>query len=145
MQTPGFFGFDHLDTRVKSLAVVERFYDLLMPALGLPRKRYIFIDGEDWNEVTSNDIYNALEYLEAKIPGKISSFMGVIEDIHMQPTMTRIAFRAADASILKQWERFLREIGAHKVELSEEMEIYPAVFFEDPAGTKLEICARLRG
>lgn len=137
-----FLGFDHLDTRVKSLLSVEKFYDLLMPVLGFPRKRYVFIDGEEWNEVTSTDIYNAVEYLEAKTQGKVLAFMGIIEDIHMQPTMTRIAFRAADASRIEEWARFLREIGAQNVELSEEMETYPAVFFEDPAGTKLEICAR---
>lgn len=145
METPLFLGFDHLDVRVKSLASVEKFYDLLMPALGLPRKRVIFIDGDDWNEVTSSDIYNAVEYLEAKMPGKIPAFMGVIEDLQMQPTMTRIAFHVPDAKLLEEWHRFLREIGARNVELSEEMQKYPAIFFEDPAGTKLEVCARLPG
>lgn len=145
METPLFFGFDHLDMRVKSLTAVEKFYDLLMPALGLPRKRHVFIDGDDWNEVGAGDIYNAVEYLEAKVPGKVPAFVGVIEEIHVQPTMTRVAFRVPDAKLLEPWQRFLCEIGARNVEPSEDIQKYPAVFFEDPAGTKLEVCARLPG
>ena len=36
----------------------------------------------------------------------------------------------------------LGRIGAVNIELSETMETYPAVFFEDPAGTKLELIGR---
>ena len=41
---------------------------------------------------------------------------------------------------MQRWRR--RELGAVNVELSADMDAYPAVFFEDPAGTLLEIVAR---
>jgi hypothetical protein len=43
---------------------------------------------------------------------------------------------------LPEWDRVLREIGAREVELSDEAS-YPAIFFTDPLGTRLEVCARL--
>jgi hypothetical protein len=36
----------------------------------------------------------------------------------------------------------LEDAGACNIEPSAEMSAYPAVFFEDPAGTKLELVAR---
>jgi hypothetical protein len=45
---------------------------------------------------------------------------------------------------LLAWEPRLRELGAREIEFSEDMDTYPALFFEDPGGTKLELCARNR-
>ena len=39
-----FYGFDHVDCRVRSLEAVETFYDDLMPEIGLTEKRYAFVD-----------------------------------------------------------------------------------------------------
>ena len=36
----------------------------------------------------------------------------------------------------------LGKIGATNIEPSDTMETYPAVFFEDPGGTKLELIGR---
>ena len=60
----------------------------------------------------------------------------------MQPVKTRIAFRVASKEDLPQWTAFLESIGAVNIEPSASEE-YPAIFFEDACGTKLELCARL--
>ena len=54
---------------------------------------------------------------------------------------TRIAFRV-EYKRMNELIALLGKIGAINVELSETMETYPAVFFEDPAGTKLELIGR---
>ncbi|MBV8223455.1 MAG: hypothetical protein JO293_08860 [Candidatus Eremiobacteraeota bacterium] len=138
-----FRGFDHIDTRVPSLARVEPFYDRLMTALGLPRKTHSFVDAAgDWHELTPGQAYNVTEYYEDVQPDRASFFIGFIEDPAMTPTKTRIAFRVKSPAELPKWELLLREMGACKIERSESMDDYPAIFFEDPAGTMLEIVAR---
>jgi catechol 2,3-dioxygenase-like lactoylglutathione lyase family enzyme len=137
-----FEGFDHIDCRVKSLAAVESFYDALMPELGLPRKRFAFVDSDgEWHEVSSNRRYNAVEYYEQPATGRTLFFIGFIERPDHQPTFTRIAFRV-DRERLPELERLLAEIGARSIERSEDPEAYPAIFFEDPGGTKLELVSR---
>jgi len=138
-----FQGFDHIDTRVRSLSAVERFYDRLMLELGLPRKRLSFVDDAgDWHELKPGQAHNVAEYFEEPTPDRPSYFIGFIEDPRMTPTRTRIAFRVSSRSEVERWNARLRELGAVNVELSEDMDEYPAVFFEDPAGTLLEIVAR---
>lgn len=137
-----FLGFDHVDTRVRSLRAVEVFYDRLMPELGLPQKRYFHVDERgEWHDATGERPYNTVEFHEVPVPGKIDFFMGFIEDGKMAPTFTRIAFRIGSSTELDRWRKFLASIGAANIEDSAS-EGYPAIFFEDPAGTKLEICAR---
>jgi hypothetical protein len=136
-----FLGFDHIDTRVRSVKSVEPFYDRLLPALGLTEKNYAFVDQQgDWHEAEAGR-YNAVEYHEPAQPGRAAFFIGFIEDAAMQPVGTRIAFRVA-ASELGHWHEDLRGMQARNIELSAEPDDYPAIFFEDPAGTKLELVAR---
>ena len=139
-----FAGFDHVDTRVRSLRAVERFYDALMPRLGLTRKHCVTVVGDEWTEVACADPHNGIEYFAEPGDGNVPAFIGFIEDPQMTPTLTRIAFRVRDRAELAAWHRFLAEIGAQNVEPSGDMENYPAIFFEDPAGTRLEVCARKR-
>ena len=136
-----FQGFDHIDARVRSLKAVEAFYDRLMPELGLPRKRHAHVDelGE-WDEPSDEKPYNAAEYYEPQESGKTGFFIGFIEDPKMTPTLTRIAFRVASPAELDRWQTFLASIGAMNVERSAS-EDYPAIFFEDACGTKLELCS----
>ncbi|HTU68765.1 MAG TPA: VOC family protein [Candidatus Baltobacteraceae bacterium] len=135
-----FYGFDHIDCRVRSLAAVEAFYDDLMPEVGLTEKRYAYVDPDgEWHR--EFDAYNAIEYYEAAHPTKPRRFFGVIENPLHRNNDTRIAFRVAYER-LDELIAVLRRIGAAGIELSEEMETYPAVFFEDPAGTKLELIGR---
>jgi catechol 2,3-dioxygenase-like lactoylglutathione lyase family enzyme len=140
---PNFFGFDHIDTRVRSIAVVEPFYDRLMPELGLPEKLYSHVDAAgEWHEPTPDRPYNTVEYCETPSPGVVRHFIGFIQDTTMTPVQTRIAFRADSRDDLERWHRFLSAIGALRIERST-ADDYPAIFFEDPAGTKLEIVARV--
>jgi catechol 2,3-dioxygenase-like lactoylglutathione lyase family enzyme len=135
-----FYGFDHIDCRVRSLAAVEAFYDDLMPAIGLSEKRYAYVDPEgEWH--TEFDAYNAVEYFEAVHPTKPRRFFGLIENPLHRNNETRIAFRV-EHTRLKELIALLGRIGATSIELSEEMETYPAVFFEDPMGAKLELIGR---
>jgi hypothetical protein len=141
MASNRFLGFDHIDTRVSSLKAVEAFYDRLMPELGLPAKRMAHVDERgDWDDPSDAKPYNAVEYYEPKESGKVGFFIGVIEDKTMTPTLTRIAFRVTQSE-LERWHSFLTSIGAVNIQWSASAE-YPAIFFEDPAHTKLEIVAR---
>jgi catechol 2,3-dioxygenase-like lactoylglutathione lyase family enzyme len=138
-----FLGFDHIDVRVRSLALVEDFYDAIMPLLGLQRKTFAYIDPDgEWHDTDAGEHYVAVEYFEMAGPGAVERFIGFVEDPAMVPTSTRIAFHVADIAELVAWEAVLLENGARAVEYSADMHSYPALFFEDPAGTKLELCAR---
>jgi catechol 2,3-dioxygenase-like lactoylglutathione lyase family enzyme len=138
-----FLGFDHIDTRVRSLAAVEPFYDRLMARLGLPTKKHSYVDeAGDWHSLETGQQCNVAEYFEEPQPDRAVFFIGFIEDPAMRPVFTRIAFRVPAPLDVDQWMRFLREIGAMNIEPSATMEEYPAIFFEDPAGTKLEVVAR---
>ncbi len=137
-----FSGFDHVDTRVRSLKAVELFYDKLMPELGLTSKRYAHVDANgDSDDASEQKPYNTVEYYEPPRNGSIGHFIGFIEDAAMTPTLTRIAFRVAASSELERWHSFLTKIGAANIQWSES-DAYPAIFFEDAVGTKLEVVAR---
>ena len=76
-----FHGFDHIDTRVSALALVEPFYDRLMPELGMPRKNHAHVDENgDWHEPDEARPYNAVEYYEPIVSGGVVCFIGFIED-----------------------------------------------------------------
>jgi hypothetical protein len=138
--------FDHVDTRVRSVAEVEPFYDRLMPALGWERKTTAHVDAAgEWRDVDDAHPYNAIEYYaSAEGPGPPPAFIGFIEDPEMKPSKTRIAFALSSPLELIEWEPRLREFGAKHVERSEDMDGYPALLFEDPSGTRLELCARVK-
>lgn len=139
-----FGGFDHIDTRVRSLAAVEPFYDVLMPALGLTEKRYANVDGGgDWHDGTAQR-HNAVEYYETARDGTVRHFIGFIEDREHVAGKTRIAFRVA-RDRFDALEKLVAAQGARDVERSADMEQYPAIFFADPAGTQLEFVARRPG
>jgi catechol 2,3-dioxygenase-like lactoylglutathione lyase family enzyme len=141
-----FRGFDHIDTRVRDLALVEKFYDDLMPELGLSRKTFAFVDAAgEWQEPTVEHPYNTIEFHEEGGPAdRPHGFIGFIEDRSLRPNATRIAFAVGTRDELHVWEPRLRELGARAIEFSDDMDGYPALFFEDPAGTRLELCARNR-
>lgn len=134
-----FLGFDHIDCRVRSLAAVEAFYDDLMPVIGLTEKRYAYVDPEgEWHKEFDN--YNAVEYYEPEHPTKPRRFMGLIESPLHRNNETRIAFRVTREQ-LALLAALLERLGAQNVEESQD-EDYPAIFFEDPSGTKLEFIGR---
>jgi catechol 2,3-dioxygenase-like lactoylglutathione lyase family enzyme len=146
MQSPSsprpseFYGFDHVDCRVRSLTEVEAFYDDLMPAIGLTEKRYAYVDLEGhWHG--EFDTYNAIEYYEPVHPTKPRRFFGIIENPLHRVNDTRIAFRV-EYERMNELIALLRKIDAPALELSEDMQAYPGVFFEDPMGTRLELTGR---
>jgi catechol 2,3-dioxygenase-like lactoylglutathione lyase family enzyme len=136
-----FLGVDHIDLRVPALGAVESFYDKFFARLGLTKKTYsvVTFGGESWNEASAEN-YNAVEWYEEHVQGRPPAFFGVIEEAGAQPARGRIAFAVAKES-LDEWARVLPEIGAREIEVSSEQS-YPAVFFTDPLGTRLEVCAR---
>jgi hypothetical protein len=112
-----------------------------MPALGWTRKTFAHVDADgEWHDGEEARPYNAIEYYAPSDGERPANFIGFIEDATMTATRTRIAFGVTKAA-LDGWEARLREFGAKNVEGSDGD--YPAVFFEDPAGTKLELCARI--
>ncbi|HEX3466705.1 MAG TPA: hypothetical protein VHT05_01240 [Candidatus Elarobacter sp.] len=136
------FSIDHVDLRVPVLGVVESFYDTLFARLGLTKKTYALVEfgGASWNQGSAEN-YNAVEYHEEGVSGRPALFFGVIEEVGAQPARGRIAF-AVEKSTLDEWQRILPTLGAREIERSEDDEAYPAVFFTDPLGTRLEVCAR---
>ncbi len=136
-----FLGIDHVDLRVPALGAVEAFYDALLTRLGLTRKKYSIVSfgGESWHEATPDD-YNTVEWYEENVCGRPVLFFGVIEEENSVPAHGRIAFAVTKES-LDEWARVLPEIGARHVERCED-DAYPAIFFTDPLGTRLEVCAR---
>jgi catechol-2,3-dioxygenase len=59
----------------------------------------------------------------------------------MDATATRLAFALDSEADLAAVEALVRAAGGRVVEFSSDAG-YPALFFEDPLGTRLEICAR---
>jgi catechol 2,3-dioxygenase-like lactoylglutathione lyase family enzyme len=135
-------GLDHADVRVRSIAAVEAFYDALLPALGLSRKTESHVDSDgEWCSVDATHPRTAIEYHTPVEPGSPGWFVGFIEDRGMTPTATRLAFAADTENGLRELEALVRSAGGRVIEWSSD-ENYPALFFEDPGGTHLEICAR---
>ena len=136
-----FLGIDHIDLRVPALGAVESFYDRFFARLGLTRKKYSVVTfaGESWNDGTPEN-YNAVEWYEEHVHGKPVPFFGVIEEEGSVPAHGRIAF-AVEKESLDEWVRVLPELGAREIERCED-DAYPAVFFTDPLGTRLEVVAR---
>ncbi len=142
--SPSFEGFDHIDCRVSSLAAVEDFYGALMPELGLPVRRYSYVDDAgDWHRPSGQRAYNTVEFFETPSAGRATFFIGLIERPGHVPGLTRIAFRVSRER-LYELEGRLAAMGARNVQRDDDMEAYPAIFFEDPAGTRLELVARRR-
>lgn len=119
--------FDHIDLRVPDLAAVQRFYALLLPLLGFA------MDDSDatW-----------LQFM-AGGPADAAEFFGVTEDPGHRPNLNRVAFWAASTEEVDALAERIGELGARNVEgPGWEAPHYYAVFFEDPAGNRLEVCHR---
>jgi hypothetical protein len=100
-----------------------------MPELGLPEKSYGYVDSAaDWYAPTEEHPYNTVEYHETLVPGEPEHFIGFTEDL----------------GGYGDTHRFPRRDGCRRraIEVDDDFVAYPAVFFRDPGGTALEICAR---
>jgi catechol 2,3-dioxygenase-like lactoylglutathione lyase family enzyme len=124
--------FDHIDLRVKDMAVARKFYGKFLPQLGFveerPGKRYhtFYSAGGD----------------------KPSEFFGFTQNKNHKPNGTRIAFWADTRKEVDRLAKLVRKAGGKTLEGPEICRSYPvgyyASFFEDPDGNKLEICCRER-
>jgi len=120
--------FDHIDLRVPDLTLVNDFYRKLLPVLGFKQDLTI------------------PEWLQYYAEGEgATEFFGVTESRTHVPNENRIAFWASSVAEVNDIARLLREIGAINIEGPDydESPTYYAVFFEDPAGNRLEVCYRL--
>jgi catechol 2,3-dioxygenase-like lactoylglutathione lyase family enzyme len=122
--------FDHIDLRVKDMAVARKFYEKILPQLGFVHEkpgRYFhtfFSAGGD----------------------KPSEFFGLSPDKNHKPNRTRIAFWVDTREEVDRIAKLVRDAGGGKLEGPEVCKGYSpgyyAFFFEDPDGNKLEICCR---
>jgi catechol 2,3-dioxygenase-like lactoylglutathione lyase family enzyme len=119
--------FDHIDLRVPELEAVRKFYGALLPRLGFTQDMNI----PDWLQ------YNS----QGDGP---TEFFGVTQSPGHTPNENRIAFWASSIAEVDEIAQELREIGARNIEgpSHEDSEDYYGVFFEDPAGNRLEVCHR---
>jgi catechol 2,3-dioxygenase-like lactoylglutathione lyase family enzyme len=119
--------FDHMDLRVPDMARARPFYQRLLPLLGFT------VDDSDaqWLQCMAGGVTEAAE------------FFGVIESPDHRPNENRVAFWAASIAEVDALSARLNELGAGNVEGPDwEAPHYYAVYFEDPAGNRLEICHR---
>lgn len=122
--------FDHLDLRVRDLAVAKPFYEVLLPALGFP---------------SFCPIPHGISYDAVRQHPK-PEFIALIEDRDHRANATRIAFWADTKEEIDRFHTVLSQCGALNVEgpsfWPEYTPTYYAVFFEDPFGNRFELCCR---
>lgn len=126
----GFAGYDHIDARVRNLASARRFYDILMPELGL-------------TEVKAFD--GGSEYYEPNRQGASRRFFGIHEDPSHTANESRICFSADTPADVDRLAKIVERAGGCDIEGPEipySYERYYAVFFKDPSGNALEIAYR---
>ena len=121
--------FDHIDLRVKDREAAQRFYAQVLPAIGFRVDK----SGKRWGQ------------FEAE--GSVAvDFFGFTEEADHQPNGNRIAFWAPSREAVDHVAEIVRAAEAKNIEgpelCVEYSPGYYAVFFEDPAGNKLEVCYR---
>lgn len=119
--------FDHIDLRAPSLSAITPFYRRLLPALGFTEEATI----AGW-----------LQFCRAG--DGPTEFFGIIESPTHRANENRIAFWAESTEEVDRLATLIREIGALHIEGPgyDEGPGYYALFFEDPAGNRLEVCHR---
>src|ERR1700704_2796487 len=91
---------DHIDLRVKDLAVARKFYEKLLPAIGFTCDR----SDDDWGTFYSAG------------GDQPSEFFGFTQDRHHQPNGTRIAFWADSRDEVNKIAELVRKIGGRNLE-----------------------------
>ena len=125
--------FDHIDLRVKNMAVAGKFYGKFLPQLGFVQER----PGDNYPYFLFRRRRQAVGILWLLTRTRIISQIG-----------TRIAFWADTREEVDRLAKLVREAGGKSLEGPEICRGYSpgyyAFFFEDPDGNKLEICCRER-
>lgn len=121
--------FDHIDLRVREMAVAKKFYARLLPELGFT----IYSSTEEWC------------IWQAPGTGPVE-FFALDEAASHHPNDNRIAFWAENRAEVDRLAEVVRQAGGLNLEgpalWREYSPGYYALFFEDPSGNKLEICSR---
>jgi len=121
--------FDHIDLRIKEMAVAQEFYGRILPELGFS----VFSTSNQWC------------VWQAPGSGPVEFFC-LDELPSHQPNDNRIAFWAESRDEVDRLAEIVRRAGGLNLEgpalWREYSPGYYAVFFEDPSGNKLEICCR---
>jgi catechol 2,3-dioxygenase-like lactoylglutathione lyase family enzyme len=124
--------FDHVDMRVRNLALVRPLYDSLLAAMGYTKQ---------------NADEESIGYHRPDETGA-EPFIWLIEEQGHKPAETRVAFAAPTRADVDRWAEIARNAGARAFEAPQLVPdygpTYYAAFFEDPEGNKLEICCRKR-
>jgi catechol-2,3-dioxygenase len=124
--------FDHVDMRVRDLALVRPMYDRLLGEMGFTKHN---ADDE------------SIGYHRPDETGA-EPFLWLIEEPGHLPAETRVAFAAPTRADVDRLSQIAREAGARAFEapqlVTDYGPTYYAAFFEDPEGNKLEICCRKR-
>jgi catechol 2,3-dioxygenase-like lactoylglutathione lyase family enzyme len=122
--------FDHIDLRVKDMAVARKFYAKFLPQLGFVHEK-------------SGRYYHGFYSAGGDKPAEFFCFS---PDKNHKPNRTRIAFWADSREEVDRLAKLVREAGGKALEGPELCANYSpgyyAFFFEDPDGNKLEICCR---
>jgi catechol 2,3-dioxygenase-like lactoylglutathione lyase family enzyme len=121
--------FGHIDLRVRDLAVAQRFYDALLPALGFTERYH----GELWK------VWATTEALPS------TAYFAVVESADHAANENRIAFWVATPDDVDRLADIARGAGATELSGPKPMPYRPgyyAVFFADPSGNRLEIYHR---
>jgi len=113
--------FSHIDLRVPDLAAVDAFYRALLPALGFTVEE----DIEGWLQFRSEDG---------------SEFFGITGSPGHLANKNRIAFWGESRAHIDRIAELIIKHGAKNIEgPGPYADLYYALFFEDPAGTRLEV------
>jgi catechol 2,3-dioxygenase-like lactoylglutathione lyase family enzyme len=122
--------FDHIDLRVKDMAVARKFYGKFLPQLGFVHEK-------------PGRYYHTFYSASGDKPAEFFCFS---PDKNHKPNRTRIAFWADTREEVDRLAGLVREAGGKALEGPEVCRGYSpgyyACFFEDPDGNKLEICYR---
>jgi catechol 2,3-dioxygenase-like lactoylglutathione lyase family enzyme len=121
--------FGHIDLRVRDLAEAERFYDALLPELGLTERYH----GETWKVWAAPD----------PLPG--TAYFGVTESETHVANENRIAFAVASPEDVDRVAAVARDAGGLELSGPKEMPYGPgyyAVYFADPSGNRYEVYVR---
>jgi catechol 2,3-dioxygenase-like lactoylglutathione lyase family enzyme len=121
--------FGHVDLRVSDLDAALRFYDALLPALGLTERYH----GDEWKVWATTD------------PLPSTAYFAVTEEAEHVPNANRIAFRVESSAEVDRVAGVVRRAGATELSGPKSMPYSPgyyAVFFADPSGNRLEVYVR---
>ncbi len=118
--------YDHIDFRVRDMRKVARFYDRLMPALGMSK----ISRGERSRQYSH--------------PDKRQPFFWLVQALSSTPSRSRIAFGASTRKEVDRIAALVRRAGGKEIWGPDSCYAQPyyAVFFEDPEGNKFEVCCR---